>query len=419
MTGTAFTLPRVHNKWAWFYRIRPSVCHTPEASTIYDNHGWKTAPFNHPLPPDAMRWGCDDHSTLSGKSVDFIDGVSTVAANGSPSSLSGGAACNYAFNSSMSSTGRFMQNSDADLLIVPSKGRLTIRTEHGDLDIEPLEIGLIPRGIRFQINKMDEQDDIMSGYLLENYGAHFVIPDLGPIGSNTGLAHPRHFLSPTATCTEEVKGPYQLVNKFQGHLWAGEIDHSPLDVVAWMGNYAPSKYDLRLFCCINSVTFDHPDPSIYTVLTSPTSTPGLANIDFVIFPPRWVVMENTFRPPWYHRNVMSEFMGLITGVYDAKPKDGKFVPGGSSLHNALTPHGPDAVAMKKAATEDTSKPERYRNTMAFMFESSLPWHPTTEALSSKNRDLEYCKSSWKTIQPGFNKNEVGCDVNMRPLERFN
>jgi homogentisate 1,2-dioxygenase len=262
----------------------------------------------------------------------------------------------------------------------------------GSLDVEPLEVAVIPRGIKFTVELPDQK---ARGYLCENYGAPLVLPDLGPIGSN-GLAQPRDFLSPVATY-EDRSGPFELITKFNGHFWKTQITHSPLDVVAWHGNLAPYKYDLRKFNTIGTVSFDHPDPSIFTVLTSPSAVPGTANLDFVIFPPRWMVAENTFRPPYYHRNVMSEFMGLLQGTYDAKP--GGFAPGGASLHNCMTAHGPDADAFEKASRADL-KPEYFGNTMAFMFESQYLFEPTPFALTSPSRQKDYIKC-WAGLKSHF------------------
>jgi homogentisate 1,2-dioxygenase len=214
------------------------------------------------------------------------------------------------------------------------------------------------------------------GYVCENHGAPFRLPELGPIGSN-GLAEPRHFLVPVAHA--EADRPTELLKRQHGQLWRSQQAHTPFNVVGWAGNAAPCKYDTARFMVINTVSFDHADPSIFTVLTSPTDTAGWANVDFVIFPPRWMVAENTFRPPWYHRNTMSEFMGLVTGQYDAKPEG--FKPGGASLHNAYVPHGPDAEAFN-AASQATLAPHKLENTLAFMFETRWPLRPTAFALQT-------------------------------------
>jgi len=276
---------------------------------------------------------------------------------------------------------------------VPQHGRLHILTELGRINLAPQEIAVIPRGIRFRI---ELPEGTARGYVCENYGAHLRLPDLGVIGSN-GLANPRDFLTPQAWF-EDREGRFELTAKFQGNLWAAGIDHSPLDVVAWHGNYAPYKYDLTRFNTIGSISYDHPDPSIFLVLQSPSDTPGWDAIDFVIFPPRILAMEHTFRPPWFHRNVASEFMGLIHGVYDAKAEG--FVPGGASLHNCMSGHGPDAETFEKASAADLSQPTRIEDTMAFMFESRYVIRPTRYALESAQLQSGYYRC-WQGLQKHF------------------
>jgi homogentisate 1,2-dioxygenase len=335
-----------------------------------------------------LRW--DPLPQLQG-SKDFIDGIETFAMNGSAAMRTGSAVHLYRCNKDM--VDRYFYNADGDLLIVPQQGRLLVKTEMGRLDVAPTEICVIPRGVKFQVHLIE---NIGVGYICELYGAKLELPDLGPIGAN-GLASPRDFQYPVAAF-EEKMGQFKLVTKFLGHQWEADIGHSPLDVVGWFGHYAPYKYDLKRFNTINTVSFDHPDPSIFTVLTSASATPGQANVDFVIFPPRWLVAEDTFRPPWYHRNVMSEFMGLIHGVYDAKPGGG-FKPGGSSLHNCMQAHGPDAGALE-AATEVSLKPEYQGNTLAFMFESCWVYQPTKLALTSAALQKDYL-ACWQGIKPKF------------------
>ena len=277
----------------------------------------------------------------------------------------------YAANRSMQR--RFFYDADGEMLIVPQQGTLVLDTELGRLELEPQEIAVIPRGLRFRV---ELPNGAARGYICENFGAPFKLPDLGPIGSN-GLANARDFLTPVARY-EDIEASCELIGKFGGRLWAAKMDHSPLDVVAWHGNNAPYKYDLRRFNTMGSTSYDHPDPSIFLVLHSPSDTAGTSNIDFVVFPPRWLAMENTFRPPWFHRNVANEFMGLICGVYDAKSAG--FVPGGSSLHNCMSGHGPDAATFDKASAADTSIPVHIGDTMAFMFESRSVLKPTRAAL---------------------------------------
>lgn len=389
LNGTAFTMNRKENFRSWLYRIRPSVLHgefTPFAHTT-----WRSAPgADVATTPMQLRWNPSpqimDHR-------DFVEGIETFATNGCVESRNGSAVHLYRCNKDM--VERFFYNSDGDLLIVPQAGKLLLRTEFGHLEVSPTEICLMPRGVKFQVQLPDKY---ATGYICENYGAPFQLPNLGPIGAN-GLAAARDFEYPVARF-EERSGSFELVTKFCGNFWRASLAHSPLDVVGWFGNYAPCKYDLKRYNTINTVSFDHPDPSIFTVLTSPTTTPGQANVDFVIFPPRWMVAQDTFRPPYYHRNIMSEFMGLIHGVYDAKPAGG-FEPGGSSLHNCMQAHGPEADAFT-AATEATLKPEYQGNTLAFMFESCLVYKPTRLAMETPSLQKNYL-GCWAGLKPHFKR----------------
>jgi len=323
--------------------------------------------------------------------ADFVDGLVTMGGNGDSSQQSGCGIYMYATNRSM--TTRAFYDADGELLIVPQQGRMLLVTELGRIAVEPLEIAVIPRGVRFRV---ELPDGSARGYLCENFGAVFRLPDLGPIGSN-GLASERDFRTPVAWY-EDRADRYELVAKFSGKLWATSLNHSPFDVVAWRGNYAPYKYDLRRFNTIGSISYDHPDPSIFLVLQSVTDTPGVDSIDFVIFPPRWLAMEHTFRPPWFHRNIASEFMGLIHGVYDAKAEG--FVPGGASLHNCMSGHGPDAETFEAASIADTTRPQHITDTMAFMFETRTVIRPTRYALESPQLRRDYFKC-WQGLKPHF------------------
>jgi homogentisate 1,2-dioxygenase len=374
LSGTAFTAPRAENRRSWLYRLRPAASHPPFKPLPSAGH-LRTAPFDEvPATPNRLRW---DPLPLAEASCDFLDGLVTYAGNGNVAAGAGMAAHLYACDSSMR---RVLMNADGELLIVPQQGTLTIATELGVLEVPPLHVAVIPRGVRFRV----EVDGPSRGYVCENYGAPFRLPELGPIGSN-GLANPRDFETPVAWF-EDKDEPIELVQKFQGALWSTTLGHSPLDVVAWHGNLAPYRYDLTQFNTMGTVSFDHPDPSIFTVLTAPTDTPGTANVDFVIFPPRWMVAEDTFRPPWFHRNVMSEFMGLIHGSYDAK--EGGFAPGGASLHNQMNGHGPDRASYEKAVAA-TLAPQKIEDTMAFMFESRAVIRPTRWAMESPAMQLDY------------------------------
>ena len=385
-SSTAFTAPRAHNRRTWFYRIRPSVAqgeYSPYAETLLE-----TAPVaGGPVSPNVQRW---DPLALPQDPVDFVDGLVTIAANGDAMAQAGMGIHLYAINRSMSQ--RYFYDCDGEMLIIPQLGGLRLRTECGVLEIQPGEIAVIPRGLKFAV---DLEGDSARGYVCENYGAPFSLPERGPVGAN-GYANDRDFLYPVAAY-EDIEGEFDLFCKFAGHLYSAPIDHSPLDVVAWVGNSAPYKYDLARFNVMGSVSYDHPDPSIYTVLSSPSDTPGVANIDFVIFPPRWMVAEDTFRPPWYHRNIMSEFMGLIEGTYDAKEEG--FVPGGASLHNCMSAHGPEAAVFEKASNVQL-KPDRYTDTMAFMLESRYLIQPTTWAMQSDLRQQDYTRC-WDGLNKHF------------------
>ncbi len=384
LSGTAFTAPRTENRRSWLYRLRPSADHRPflpyEGAPLFG-----CAPPTGPLAPNRLRWG---PLPLPDAPTDFVDGITTMLGNGAPEQLEGVAFHVYAANRDM--TDRVFVDADGELLIIPEKGRLTLLTELGRIDLAPGQIALVPRGVRLRVLLPDGEG---RGYLAENYGALFRLPDLGPIGAN-GLANPRDFETPVAWF-EDRDAPTEIVQKYLGSLWSTMLDHSPLDVVAWHGNLAPCRYDLSRFNTIGTVSFDHPDPSIFTVLTSPSDVPGRANADFVIFPPRWMVAEDTFRPPWFHRNVMSEAMGLIHGAYDAKA-DG-FAPGGISLHNLMAGHGPD-VASWKGASEAELKPHKIDGTMAFMVESCWPYRPTPQALETAQLDYDAVWSGFPKAQ---------------------
>jgi len=386
LSGTAFTAPRHVNRRTWLYRIRPTSMH---GEFLPWNSGLlRTGPFDAAnVSPNQLRW---NPTPIPQAPTDFIEGLLTIAGNGDAAAQAGIGIHIYVANRPMQD--RFFYNADGEMLILPQQGRLHVKTEMGNLDVRPGELVVLPRGVRFGVELID---GTARGYICENYGASLRLPELGPIGAN-GLANPRDFLTPVAAF-DDREGGFELVAKFGGQLWSAEMDHSPLDVVAWHGNYAPYKYDLSLFNTINTVSFDHPDPSIFTVLTSPSDMAGTANVDFVIFPPRWMVAEDTFRPPWFHRNLMSEYMGLIHGEYDAKA-DG-FVPGGASLHNCMTGHGPDAATFERAS-EAKLAPHRIDNTLAFMFESRYAIRPTPYALTSPERQKNYLEC-WYGLKKNF------------------
>jgi homogentisate 1,2-dioxygenase len=387
-SATAFTAPVAENRRTWFYRIQPSV--SPEAFVKTKNATWLSSgnpglvsEFN-PLRFDAL--------PFEKNKTDFLSGMRTYAVAGELRAFAGCAAHVFTANADMQD---FFYNADGELLIVPQSGGLKFETECGELAIEPGEIAVMPRGMKFRVKLLAKT---ARGYVCENYGRAFRLPERGPIGSN-GLANARDFLAPVAAYKNE-RGNFSVVAKFQGEFWKQKTDHNPLNVVAWHGQVYPYKYDLSRFNAIGTVSFDHPDPSIFTVLTSPSETLSTANVDFVIFPPRWLVAEKTFRPPWYHRNVMSEFMGLVHGIYDAKPEG--FVPGGASLHNAFSAHGPDLAAWR-GATDAALKPQHLADTLAFMFETRYVFEVPATLLASKIRQKNYA-NCWKGLPANFRGN---------------
>lgn len=389
LSGSPFTAPRGANERSWLYRIRPSVRHNARFSRV-ERPYWKTAPNigDHQLALGQLRWG---PTPFPDEKTDFLAGMRTMTTAGDVHTQVGMATHVYAADESM--VDDYFFNADAELLVAPQHGRLRIRTELGVMDVSPMEIAVLPRGMVFQV---DLPEGPARGYVCENYGAKFTLPGRGPIGANC-LANPRDFKTPVAWF-EEKETPCRLHVKWCGQFHVTEIGHSPLDVVAWHGNYAPYKYDLRTYSPVGAILFDHPDPSIFTVLTAPSGEEGTANIDFVIFPPRWLVAEHSFRPPWYHRNIMSEFMGLINGRYDAKEEG--FTPGGMSLHNMMLAHGPDASGFMKASTAEL-KPVKLDDTMAFMFETRFPQHLTRYAAELETLQDDY-PSCWDGLKKRFN-----------------
>ena len=374
LSGSAFTAPRAENLSTWLYKLRPSAMHAPYKRIA--NGLLRSGPFDEAeAPPNRLRW---NPLPIPSKPTDFLDGLFTLAGSGDAAAQSGIAVHVYRANRPMRN--RCFTDADGELMFVPQQGAILLATELGRLEVKPGEIAVVPRGMKFRV----EVSGATRGYLCENYGVPFRLPELGPIGSQ-GLAQRRDFLAPVAAY-EDQRGKCQVVAKFMGALWASDFSHSPLDVVAWHGNYAPYKYDLARFMAINTVSFDHPDPSIFTVLTSPSGQPGVANCDFVIFPPRWMVAEHTFRPPWFHRNVMSELMGLVHGAYDAKAEG--FLPGGVSIHNCMSAHGPDVASYDKASKAEL-KPHKIDNTLAFMWESRYVFRPTKAALAAKELQKNY------------------------------
>lgn len=397
LSGTAFTVPRARNLRSWLYRIRPSVKHMGQFQHAPQrSNTWKSDP---PVPKihqiGQHRWGPFPLPNPQ-EQLSFLQGIKTMTVGGGVNAQTGLSTHIYTANRSMKN--ELFMNADAELMILPQLGHLLLRTEFGHLDIAPGHLAVIPRGVIFGVDLID---NLARGYLCENYGIPFTLPELGPIGAN-GSASARHFEYPSA-CFEDLETPHIITTKWGGEFYDTELEHSPLDVVAWHGNYAPYRYDLTLFAPIGSISVDHPDPSIFTVLTSPSAVDGIANIDFVIFSDRWLVAEHSFRPPWYHRNLMSEFMGLIYGQYDAKEEG--FVPGGVSLHNQMLPHGPDASGFDKASHAHLA-PQKLAGTMAFMWESHAPQHLTPFAETHPARQQHY-NECWRALKKRFNGTKTG------------
>jgi homogentisate 1,2-dioxygenase len=390
-SGTAFTAPRADNRRSWLYRIRPAAVHG--VFSVLPTGLWNHDYVESVPSPNRLRWSPLAWPT---QPTDFVDGMITLAGCGGPESHAGCAVHMYLANRSMQH--RYFYDADGELLIVPEQGRLRLCTELGVLELEPQEMALIPRGLRLRVELLDAS---ARGYVCENFGAALRLPELGPIGSN-GLAQARDFMTPVAHY-EDVEGEFELVAKFAGRLFRADIDHSPLDVVAWHGNHVPYKYDLRRFNTLGSISFDHPDPSIFSVLHGVSDTPGVNNVDFVIFPPRILVMRDTFRPPWFHRNVASEFMGLIHGQYDARSVG--FVPGGASLHNCMSGHGPDAETFERERKRDLSQPDVLEDTLAFMFETRGMLRPSAFALASSalQQDYDQC---WQGLTRCFDPGDA-------------
>ncbi|GAA6199706.1 homogentisate 1,2-dioxygenase [Aquicoccus sp. SU-CL01552] len=386
LSGTAFTANPPERTWT--YRIRPSVKHSARYEKIDLPH-WKSAPN---VDPDVIslgqyRW---DPVPYTDEKQTWLTGMRTMTTAGDVNTQVGMASHVYLITASM--VDEYFYSADSELLVVPQEGRLRFATELGIIDLEPKEIAILPRGLVYRVEVLEGP---ARGFVCENYGQKFELPARGPIGANA-MANPRDFKAPVAAF-EDRETPSTLTIKWCGQFHQTKIAQSPLDVVAWHGNYAPYKYDLRTYCPVGAILFDHPDPSIFTVLTAPSGVPGTANIDFVLFRDRWMVAENTFRPPWYHKNIMSELMGNIHGQYDAKPQG--FVPGGMSLHNMMLPHGPDKTAFEGASNSNLG-PEKLENTMSFMFETRFPQHLTAFAAQEAPLQDDYI-DCWSDIEKKF------------------
>ncbi len=385
ISGTAFTVARADNRRSWLYRRRPSVRHLVNLQPCSHPTLVSGPNLDAEVIAQPLRW---QPRSDAEPGATWFDSLVTMATAGSVAEQTGGAFHTYAATESM--TEQLVVNSDGEFAIFPEIGGLLLVTEFGHLELQPTEFAVIPRGVAFRVELSDPATPVARGYVCENYGEQFRLPEAGLVGLNA-LAMPRDFLYPVAAMEDDR--PYEVAVKWQGRIHRGRVDHSPFDVAAWHGSYAPYKYDLRRYCPIGPVLFDHPDPSIWTLMTSPSTIPGVANIDLVLFRDRWLVAEGTFRPPWFHRNTMSEIMGMISGKYDGKAEG--FVPGGVSLHNSFVPHGPDAETYDRASSVDL-QPMKLDPSLAFMAESRLVWQTTAAAIASPQRDHEY-PNCWEGI----------------------
>ncbi|KAH8805268.1 Homogentisate 1,2-dioxygenase [Xylogone sp. PMI_703] len=407
LSGTSFMAPRRENKQTWVYRILPSCTHNPyhltDGSGGINGDTAKTQEKLHFLP-NQLQWDPFDHD--QSKNLDFPSGLKMLAGSGDATIKEGCGMFIYAAGRSMDEKTSYYSG-DGDFLIVPQEGELDIRTELGWLLVRPREICVIPRGIKYQVFLPSGP---ARGYALELYQNHFELPPLGVIGSHA-LANARDFQVPVANFSEDFgptadqgKNVYKVISKFNHNFFVAEQAHTPFDVVAWQGTYYPYKYDLGRFNTIGTVSYDHPDPSIFTCLTAPSHQPGTAVVDFVLFPPRWLVGEDTFRPAFFHRNIMSEFMGIIVGDFDARSGGHSgFVPGGANLHNVMSAHGADAESTENAREAELKPAWTGGDNLAFMFESSLMMGVTEWGLRTcKKIQRRYTEESWGNLKSYWN-----------------
>ncbi|KAH9874017.1 hypothetical protein IAQ61_004645 [Plenodomus lingam] len=367
ITYSAFAAPRAHNYSTYMYRCRPAAAHNgyvpfesksniqncflslnPKVATLPEQAEWR--PF--PLPKEEEK-------------IDFANGLHTLAGSGDPNIREGLALYVYMINSSMER--RAFCNADGDFLICAQLGTLDIVTEMGKIFLQPGEICVIQRGIRFCMN-LAPDTKVARGYITEVWGSMWELPDLGPLGGH-GLANPRDFLYPVAAIDDNLHVDWQIVNKINGELVAIQQDHSPFDLVAWHGNVVPYKYDLTKFSSQNSTSIDHTDPSIFTVLTAKSRDPLTPLADFLWFGPRWDVATNTFRLPYFHRNSASEFLACLYGQGLGRSDD--FQPGGGSFEGGHTPHGGFHEGYQHGMRIHESQPEKIlTEQLTIMIESS-------------------------------------------------
>ncbi|GJE85537.1 homogentisate 1,2-dioxygenase [Phanerochaete sordida] len=377
MNGCPFTAPRAQNQHNWLYRIRPSVAHQGITKSAKQNP-YLVAEFslNDPkqsVSPERVAWRPD--SVPANERVTFVHGIKSMAGNGSPLLREGVVLHTYACNASMER--QAFVNSDGDFLLVPVAGRLDIQTELGRMMVFPGEVAVVQRGLKWKVSVPDGK---AMGYIQEIFGMHYELPELGPLGAS-GLANPRDFEHPVAHFDVD-QSDWEVLYKLGGQLWSCAQDHTPFDVVAWHGNYVPYKYDLDAFISCGSLSRDHMDPSVWTVLTARSKTPGVALADVIFAGERWDVAEKTFRPPYFHRNTATEIIGLISGDFGFE-RD--FAPGALSLETGFGAHGMESDAYDAASDMELKPTKILQGTRMVLFETSMLMCLTEHALKTSRR----------------------------------
>ncbi|KAK0434287.1 homogentisate 1,2-dioxygenase [Armillaria borealis] len=397
MTGSPFVAPRPQNLHAFMYRIRPSLDHKkfvrlPDSPDMESNF-LPTNPKVH-ISPTQLNWAPPPFPS-SKDEVDFIAGLKTIGGNGEPTAREGLALHIYLANADMKN--KAFCDSDGDMLVVPQQGRLDVQTEFGRMMVRPGELMVIQKGMKFKVSLPDGPS---RGYVQEIFGSHFELPDLGPIGGH-GMANPRDFEVPLASFEIDETS---WEGKIGGQLFSAAQDHIPFDVVAWQGNYVPYKYAMEKFIFVGSVSKDHLDPSVFTVLTAKSKATGIPLVEILTVSERWNVASDTFRPPYYHRNNATEILCFISGE-----RGGRYVPGGIVLQTVFCPHGPPPEVHKAAIVAEL-KPERIsKGSMAIAIETPMILSMTDYAM---NRAGTVVESEPLSFPPEFiaHLDEINADL---------
>jgi hypothetical protein len=213
LSGSPFTAPRGSNERSWLYRIRPSVRHS--GRFVRAEMGlWRSAPCTEQeLTIGQMRW---DPAPMPTQDMTFLQGVHTMTTAGDVNAQTGMAAHVYLITQSM--VDQNFYNADAEMMFVLQQASLRFVTEFGRIDAEPGEIVVIPRGVK---HRVELTDGPARGYLCENYGGAFKLPERGPIGANC-LANSRDFLTPVAAY-EDRDAPTELYVKWGGQLFVTKL----------------------------------------------------------------------------------------------------------------------------------------------------------------------------------------------------